>query len=148
MKRKIFFIVASILMYGSTYAQNHYNFNPRDYQFNLGIVAQIKINGVEQTSNDLELGAFNGESIRGSQRIGQYGSAGYYRAIIQIYGNPATSATWASHTQYYGQLHTPSATTANLSSSTSSPCKPLKSPSPPTLAIRITTTSSPPPSGQ
>ena len=88
MKRKIFFIVASILMYGSTYAQNHYNFNPRDYQFNLGIVAQIKINGVEQTSNDLELGAFNGESIRGSQRIGQYGSAGYYRAIIQIYGNP------------------------------------------------------------
>ena len=88
MKRKIFFIVASILMYGSTYAQNHYNFNPRDYQFNLGIVAQIKINGVEQTSNDIELGAFNGESIRGSQRIGQYGSAGYYRAIIQIYGNP------------------------------------------------------------
>ena len=87
MKRNILFL-ALILICGSISAQNHYTFNTHSYKFNMAITAQIKINDVEQTSNDIELGAFNGESIRGSQRIGQYGSAGYYRALIQIYDNP------------------------------------------------------------
>lgn len=88
MKRKLIFLISALLICGSIYAQNHYTFNTHDYMLNMGIVAQIKINGVEQTSSDLELGAFKGESIRGSMRIGQYGSAGYYRVVIQIYGDP------------------------------------------------------------
>lgn len=91
MKRKLIFLISALLICGSIYAQNHYVFNTHDYMLNMGIVAQIKINGVEQTSSDLELGAFKGESIRGSMRIGQYGSAGYYRVVIQIYGDPSES---------------------------------------------------------
>ena len=88
MKRKLILLISTMLIWGSIFAQNHYTFNTHDYQLNMGIVAQIKINGVEQTSSNLELGAFKDESIRGSQRIGQYGSAGYYRVYIQIYGDP------------------------------------------------------------
>lgn len=91
MKRKLIFLISALLICGSIYAQNHYAFNTHDYMLNMGIVAQIKIDGVEQTSSELELGAFKGESIRGSMRIGQYGSAGYYRVVIQIYGDPSES---------------------------------------------------------
>ncbi len=88
MKRKLIFLISTLLICGSIFAQNHYTFNTHDYQLNMGVVAQIKINGIEQTSSNLELGAFKGESIRGSHRIYQYGSAGYYRVYIQIYGDP------------------------------------------------------------
>ena len=89
MKRKLILFISTILICTSIFAQNHYTFNPHDYQFNMGIIGQVKINGEEQTSSNLELGAFKGESVRGSQRIGQYGSAGYYRVYLQIYGNSA-----------------------------------------------------------
>ena len=49
-------------------------------------IIQIQIDGVEQTSNSFEIGAFNGNIITGAERIGCYGSQGYYRAYLSIGG--------------------------------------------------------------
>ena len=94
MKRKIFLILVALLVCGSISAQQQkYTFNTHDYKYNMLIVAQIKINGVEQISNSIELGAFcvkNGQSsTRGSHRIEPItqGADTYYRAWIQVYSN-------------------------------------------------------------
>ena len=88
MKRKLFFFIATLLISGRIDAQeNHYQFNYHLFEHSMPIVTQIKIDGVEQTSSDIELGSFNGDMVTGSERIGQYGSAGYYRAYMAVFFN-------------------------------------------------------------
>lgn len=87
-KRKLFFFIATLLISGRIGAQeNHYQFNYHLFEHSMPIVTQIKIDGVEQTSSDIELGSFNGDVVTGSERIGQYGSAGYYRAYMAVFFN-------------------------------------------------------------
>ena len=90
MKRKLFFIIATLLITGSMKAQQlptHYPFNYHDFPSNMPAIIQVNIDGVEQTSSELEIGAFNGDVITGAERIGRYGSAGYYRAYLSIFGS-------------------------------------------------------------
>ena len=47
---------------------------------------RILINGIEQQSNDIEIGAFNGNTITGSKRIECFGTNQYYRINMLIYG--------------------------------------------------------------
>lgn len=87
-KRKLFFFIAMLLISGTIGAQeNQYQFNYHLFEYYMPIVAQIKIDGVEQTSNEIELGSFNGDIVTGSERIGQYGSAGYYRVYMAVFFN-------------------------------------------------------------
>ena len=88
MKRKLFFFFASLALYGTALAQQHYQFDFHDFKTNMPVVAQIQINGIEQTSTEIELGAFCGESIRGSHRIELIDGV-YYRVWIQVYANSA-----------------------------------------------------------
>lgn len=83
-----------MLAYGSLSAQEHYEFNYHDFANKITVIAQININGVEQTSSDYEIGAFDGTTITGSERIGVYGSNNYHRAYLSIYFNTAYDVTF------------------------------------------------------
>lgn len=95
MKRKTFFILAPLLLCGSLSAQtNHYTYNYHHFEHKITVVAQINIDGVEQTSSDYEIGAFDGTAVTGSARIGEYGSNHYHRAYFAIFYNTAYDATF------------------------------------------------------
>lgn len=87
MKRKIVILIASILLLGSIQAQeNHYNVTDiHAFQTHMLVVAQIYLNGVEQSSSDIEIGAFVGDEVRGSDRVGPHTSHNYNRAHIDVY---------------------------------------------------------------
>lgn len=92
MNRRIFFYIATMLICGSVFAQEsqHYPLNPHDFPNNMNMIAKICINGVEQTSNAIEIGAFNGNTITGSKRIQEYGSNHYFRINMLVYGNSSS----------------------------------------------------------
>jgi len=95
MKRKTFFLLAAMLLCGSLSAQtNHYTYNYHDFEHKITVVAQINIDGVEQTSSDYEIGAFDGTTVTGSARIGEYGSNHYHRAYFAIFYNTGYDATF------------------------------------------------------
>lgn len=80
--------LVTMLICGSICAQEqHYTFNYHEFQYQMTAIVQVNIDGVEQTSSDIELGAFNGETVTGSERIGVYGSAGYHRVYLAVYFN-------------------------------------------------------------
>ena len=90
MKKRLLFVLATLLIFGSGKAQQqptHYPFNYHDFPNTMTAIIQIQINGVEQTSSELELGAFNRDMITGAERIGCYGSHGYYRVYLSVYGS-------------------------------------------------------------
>ena len=94
MVRKLMFVLASLLIASSMLAQQqptHYPFNYHDYPNTMNAIIQIQIDGVEQTSNEFELGAFNGNVVTGAERIGCYGSLGYYRAYLSVSGTNGSS---------------------------------------------------------
>lgn len=95
MKRKTFFLLAAMLLCGSLSAQtNHYTYNYHAFEHKITVVAQINIDGVEQTSSDYEIGAFDGTTVTGSARIGEYGSNHYHRAYFAIFYNTGYDATF------------------------------------------------------
>ena len=54
-------------VFGQVHAEGeHWTWNPHEYSFNATFVAVINIDGVEQRSDQLEIGAFYGEACRGS----------------------------------------------------------------------------------
>ena len=89
MNKRIFFYIVTMLICGSAIAQEsqHYPLNPHDFPNNMNLIAKICINGVEQTSNAIEIGAFNGSTVTGSKRIQEYGSNHYFRINMLVYGN-------------------------------------------------------------
>lgn len=90
MKRSLVFILANMLIFSSMLAQEqptHYPFDYHDFPSNMPAIIQVNIDGVEQTSSEIEIGAFNGDITTGAERIGVYGSAGYHRVYLSIYGS-------------------------------------------------------------
>lgn len=87
MNRKLIILIASIIICGTIRAQgNHYNVNDiHAFQTHMLVVTQIYIDGVEQSSSDIELGAFVGDEVRGSGRVGPHTSHSYNRAHIEVY---------------------------------------------------------------
>ena len=104
MKRKYFFLIATLLICGVMNAQeNHYVFNYHYFAHKITIVAQININGVEQTSSDYEIGAFDGTAVTGSARIGEYGSNHYHRAYFAVFYNTGYDATFKLYNHATGE---------------------------------------------
>lgn len=87
MNRKLIILIASILLFGTMRAQeNHYNVNDiHAFQTHMLVVTQIYLDGVEQSSSDIEIGAFMGNEVRGSGRVGPHTSHNYNRAHINVY---------------------------------------------------------------
>ena len=104
MKRKYFFLLTTMLIYSVVNAQeNHYTYNYHDFAHKITVVAQININGVEQTSSDYEIGAFDGTTVTGSARIGEYGSNHYHRAYFAIFYNTGYDATFKLYNHATGE---------------------------------------------
>ena len=92
MNRKCFLFIAAMLICGSMIAQeNHYQL-PQGFQNNIIMIARVCIDGVEQTSSDIEIGAFEGDAVRGSAFVEKFGSNNYYRANLTIVGNTSSYA--------------------------------------------------------
>ena len=103
MKKRIIIALVAMLVGGSIYAQTqHYTFNYHDYQHQMTAIVQVNIDGVEQTSSDIELGAFDGETVTGSERIGVYGSAGYHRVYLAVFFKQAYDVSFKIYNHQTG----------------------------------------------
>jgi len=75
--------------------KNHWVPDESLYADNMSIVGEIQIDGVTQTSSDIEIGAFCGEEVRGSQRI-VYTPAPIdkYLVFLTVYGESNDNITF------------------------------------------------------
>lgn len=69
-----------------TPATNHWTPQSSAFAFNMTLTGVIQINGVEQTSDQLEVGAFCGDECRGSQQTYYFAPAQRYIVQLIIYG--------------------------------------------------------------
>lgn len=83
--KRILFLFLSLVFGGSLFA-NHWNPNAYDFPTNMNVIATIEINGIEQTTNALELGAFYGDECRGSQMLDYYDVLDRYLVFMTLYG--------------------------------------------------------------
>lgn len=104
MKRKFLFLIAMVLVCGVVIAQEeHYNFNYHQFEHSWSGVFKIEIDGVEQTSTDIELGSFNGETVTGSGRIDVYGSNNYSRVSMSIFFNSVYNVSFRIYNHSTGE---------------------------------------------
>ncbi len=68
MKKVLAFMLACMIS-GIMFAQNNWNPNASEFSDYWGLTAAIRIDGVQQTSDQIEVGVFCGEQCRGSARI-------------------------------------------------------------------------------
>ena len=68
--KKVFLIVAALMfLCGMVNAQQQYSFSVNAYETNMPVTIQVQIDGVVQTSDEIEVGAFVGDVVRASQRV-------------------------------------------------------------------------------
>lgn len=98
MKKKILFML--LLLAGFTASaqqqpvENYWRPNPHLFPDNMTIIAVIQINGVEQLTDALELGAFCGDVCRGSQMLNYYNGVDRYLAFLTVYGENNDAITF------------------------------------------------------
>ncbi|MBE6337981.1 MAG: Omp28-related outer membrane protein [Lentimicrobiaceae bacterium] len=81
---------------GETPELPHYwNPDPSLYANNMTVITTIEIDGEEQSSLDLELGAFCNGELRGSGKLQYVGSpANRYECFLMVYGNAGDNITF------------------------------------------------------
>ena len=67
--------------------ENHWNVDIHEYPYNMSITGIIEINGVEQQTNALEIGAFCNGECRGSQRLTYFPQVDRYLVFFTLYGD-------------------------------------------------------------
>ena len=94
MKRSLLFLTLLTLLCRFSYGQetNENYWKPdTNQETNMGVIAVVKIDNVEQRGTNIELGAFCGETLVGSKRlqhiIVEESNIDRYMAYITIYGN-------------------------------------------------------------
>lgn len=85
MKKLLFLLVLSVLSLGSIHAQDHFTpvDDPFDGTFMLQVWGEVQIDGVSQTSSDIEVGMFLGDDCMASMRIQGYFSNNFYRVKLR-----------------------------------------------------------------
>ena len=73
---------------------NHWNANPVSYLNSMEMTCVIEINGTEQRSPYLEIGAFCGNQVRGSQIAEYVESVDRYIAFMMVYGTSGDEITF------------------------------------------------------
>ena len=68
MKRVILFLCTCFAC-SIAFAQNHYVPESGGFQFYMALTCAVNIDGIQQTSDQLEIGSFCGDQCRGSDRI-------------------------------------------------------------------------------
>ena len=87
MKKRLTFITILMLFCSTMFGQyvSHWGPVPTNFGGSMNLWAKISINGVEQTSTDLEIGAFCGNELRGVTTLRKVGND--YIVILTIKGN-------------------------------------------------------------
>lgn len=67
--------------------QKHWFCNGHQYPYNMTMIGAIQIDGEEQQSEYLEIGAFCGEECRGSELLTYYPTADKYLVFLTVYGS-------------------------------------------------------------
>ena len=91
MKRNILFLLLTFMV-GIARA-NHWNPNTSQFADYMTVTSVVQINGVEQTSLQLELGAFCGDEVRGS-KYAQEAPNGRYIFRLPCWGNSGDTFTF------------------------------------------------------
>ena len=89
MKKRLTFITILMLFCSTMFGQyvSHWGPVPTNFGGSMNLWAKISINGVEQTSTDLEIGAFCGNELRGATKLQKAGND--YIVYLTIGGNKA-----------------------------------------------------------
>lgn len=91
--KRILFIILSLVFGGAVYA-NHWTPNAHQFPTNMNVIATIEINGIEQTTESLELGAFYGDECRGSQMLYYFETLDRYMIFLTLYGSSGHTFTF------------------------------------------------------
>ena len=91
--KRIFVLILSLLLTGSSFA-NHWEPDPHQFPTNMNVIGVIEINGIEQTNESLELGAFCGEECRGSQMLLYYEVMDRYMVFMTLFGEYGNALTF------------------------------------------------------
>lgn len=83
--KRIITLIICLALGGSLFA-NHWVPNPHQFPSNMNIIGIIEVNGIEQTTESLEIGAFCGEECRGSQMLDYYDAIDRYMVFMTLYG--------------------------------------------------------------
>ena len=105
-------LVARFLLVG-----NHWTPESANYSENMGLYGVIQIDGVEQRSDMLEVGAFCGNECRGTAIASLFDLTNHYLAIMTIFGDDADPITFKLYdhdTNQELELSSPEAITFNI----------------------------------
>ena len=85
MKRIIFILWAALASNGWLMA-NHWTPNSTPYEDNMTLTGIVRIDGVEQQSTAIEVGAFCGEECRGSARLAFFPPTQHFVVQMEVFG--------------------------------------------------------------
>ena len=87
--------------YTIKFTSKHWIVDPSIYANNMTLISIIEIDGVEQYTSNLELGAFCNGELRGSERLQYVGSPAIrYECFLMIYGNSGDNITFRLYDHY------------------------------------------------
>ena len=92
--KRIIFILWIILGSSGWLMANHWTPNSTPYENNMTLTGIVRIDGVEQQTTAIEVGAFCGEECRGSARLTYFSPTQHYIVQILIYGNNGDQITF------------------------------------------------------
>lgn len=114
MKRVIALLVACLS--GTLLLANHWTPQSAAYSDNMPLYGVVQINGVEQYSDQLEVGVFCGDECRGSAIASEFFLTHRYLVLPTIYGNNGDQLTFKLYDHCLGEefaLASPAAVTFN-----------------------------------
>lgn len=82
---------------------NHWTPNDSDYEDNMTLTGIVQINGIEQQSTTLEVGAFCGEECRGSGYLTYFFPTEHYVIQLLIFGETGDQMTFKLYDSNSGQ---------------------------------------------
>ena len=83
--------------------ENHWNVNVYQYPYNMSVTGIIQINGVEQQTGTLEIGAFCGNECRGTQRLTYFPQVDRYLVYLSLYGDVGDVMSFRLYDHSVGQ---------------------------------------------
>ncbi len=88
-------------------SENHWTPEGANYSGVMSVYSVIQINGIEQYSNQLEVGAFCGDECRGTAIASEFFLTHRYLAIMTIYGETGHQLTFKLYDHSTGQEYEP-----------------------------------------
>ena len=112
--RIILFLIAFLMPLAMAAQTNHWTPQSAGYEDNMTLTGVIQINGVEQQSTALEVGAFCGTECRGAVRAVLFPATQRYVVMLTIFGNDGDQITFKLYDHNQGlelNYQSPSAVT-------------------------------------